>query len=72
MEGRSEWLHLQSDDWRDYLVPHRLCQYDDGGELRFGLPEGVLLDEYTASDPEIQRMAQLTLEIAAHREGAPR
>jgi len=72
MEGRSEWLHVQSDDWRDYLVPHRLCQYDDGGELRFGLPDGVLLGEYMADDPEIHRMAQLALEIAAHREGAPR
>jgi len=42
----SPWMHLHSTDWNDYVVPHELLHYDDGGPLRWGLPDGVTNDAY--------------------------
>jgi len=50
------WGHINSDQWRDYLVPHHhLHRYD--GEIRYGLPPGANL--YKIKDNAAYTMANL-------------
>lgn len=50
------WGHINSDQWRDYLVPHQhLHRYD--GEIRYGLPTSANL--YKIKDNAAYTMANL-------------
>src|ERR1051325_8244421 len=41
LTGRSLWLQVYSEDWKDYIVPHKILHRYDGSGFRFGIPEGV-------------------------------
>ncbi len=51
IRGRQDWLQIYSPRWQDYIASHRNLHLYDGGEFRFGLPEGVRWKDYFSKDP---------------------
>lgn len=43
---RSLWPQVFSDNWKDYMISHKILQEYTGGEFKFGIPKGVQWKDY--------------------------
>ena len=67
LPSRQKWPQIFSRHWTDYVTPHRLLHYDDGRELRFGLPHGVRWKDYYAKNPFSTVFPQVATALEAER-----
>jgi Glycosyl transferase family 2 len=70
LSARQTWPQIFSEDWRDYIVPNRLLHCDTGGELRFGLPDGVQWKDYYSPNPFSTIFPQVARKLAFERKRA--
>jgi glycosyl transferase family 2 len=66
----SRWPQIFSPRWQDYIVCHRVLHRDDGGPLRFGLPEGIQWKDYYSKNPFGAMFPQVATALLHHRSGS--
>ena len=62
VRGRQDWLQIYSEDWKDYVVNHKLYHHQTSTRLQFGIPEGIRIKDYYSKDP----FSPLSPQIALH------
>ena len=68
LPGRARWPHIFSQDWRDYIISHKILHNYNDGEFRFGIPEGVQWKDYFFSkDPKSHILPQVAIALMKER-----
>jgi hypothetical protein len=64
---RQTWPQIFSPHWKDYVMPHGVLHYDDGGQLRFGVPQEVRWKDYYSKNPFSTIFPQVAMALLTER-----